>query len=155
MFAKLFDWAKFSGKVVGVMGLSVVVLFYIFQDNMLYIPNPPGFPANPDLNPAGFQSPREWGRNGRPARGSPGIPFEDTMLTTKDGEKIHVWLLLQPNSSTVPTLVYFHGNAGNMGFRLENAARMYADIGINILMVDYRGYGKKSPASTTLIRLIR
>jgi predicted alpha/beta hydrolase len=33
-------------------------------------------------------------------------------------------------------------NAGNMGFRLRNAAEMYGRNGINVLMVDYRGYGE-------------
>lgn len=30
---------------------------------------------------------------------------------------------------------------GNMGLRLKNAALMYSRCGINILMMDYRGFG--------------
>ena len=37
--------------------------------------------------------------------------------------------------------IYFHGNAGNMGYRLPNAAKFYSDVGVNVLMMDYRGYG--------------
>ncbi len=73
------------------------------------------------------------------------IPFENLHIKTIDGETIHCWLMLQPQiSNNVPTLVYFHGNAGNMGFRLKNAAEMYARVGINIMMVDYRGYGSST-----------
>lgn len=31
-----------------------------------------------------------------------------------------------------------------MGYRLPNAAKMYSDMGVNILMMDYRGYGMSS-----------
>ena len=72
------------------------------------------------------------------------IPYEEHIIKTEDNESIHVWLLLQQDSKNVPTLIYFHGNAGNMGFRLQNAAEMYARVGINILMMDYRGYGKST-----------
>ena len=66
------------------------------------------------------------------------------MVETSDGEKIHTWLMLQDNAEECPTLIYFHGNAGNMGFRLQNAAMTYAKVKLNILMMDYRGYGKST-----------
>ena len=34
------------------------------------------------------------------------------------------------------------GNAGNIGDRLQNAYGLYENVQCNILMVDYRGYGK-------------
>jgi len=37
--------------------------------------------------------------------------------------------------------VYFHGNAGNIGHRLENISHMCSKLGCNILIVDYRSYG--------------
>lgn len=73
------------------------------------------------------------------------IPFEETYVKTSDGVNLHVWLLLQKKASS-PTLIYFHGNAGNMGFRLKNAAKMFAHVGLNILMMDYRGYGICRPS---------
>ena len=121
-------------------------MLYANQDKILYIPNPPGFNVDPADNPSGCRSPEEWSTNGKRCRASDknSIPFEEKMVTTSDGKKIHTWLLLQPNSRDVPTLIYFHGNAGNMGYRLSNAASMYAKIGINILMMDYRGYGRST-----------
>lgn len=126
--------------------LTLLAILYTNQEKMLYMPNPPGFPRTPLENPPGYQSPASWGTNGRMLSSSSSqdhIEFEEGFVTTADGLKIHIWLLLQPNSEDVPTLLYFHGNAGNMGFLLKNAALMYAHAKINILLMDYRGYGKK------------
>ena len=137
------SWVTFGSKLIGSIGLFVTVMLYLFQDNLLYIPNPPGFPKTPDDNPVGHRTPDEWGIDGEQLikTRSKAIRYEDKMLATSDGERIHTWLLLQDQSETAPTIIYFHGNAGNMGFRLQNAAEMYARVGANILMMDYRGYG--------------
>lgn len=143
MTYEVLSWVGLGTKIVGSIGLFVAVMLYIYQDNILYIPNPPGFPKTPDENPEnyGYRSPSEWSVAGKKSNGGDSIPFEEHYLTTKDGEKLHVWLLLQNESQSAPTLIYFHGNAGNMGFRLPNAAEMYARVGVNVLMMDYRGYG--------------
>ena len=39
-------------------------------------------------------------------------------------------------------MLYFHGNTGNIGHRLHNAQALYQHCGVNILLVEYRGYGK-------------
>ena len=72
----------------------------------------------------------------------PPIEYEEYFIQTSDQASIHTWLLLQSNSKEVPTIIFFHGNAGNMGFRLKMAALMFATTKCNILMMDYRGYGK-------------
>ncbi|PPR07865.1 hypothetical protein CVT24_005602 [Panaeolus cyanescens] len=43
--------------------------------------------------------------------------------------------------SSRPTVVMFHGNAGNLGFRIPLAAQFYRRMGCNVLMMSYRGYG--------------
>ena len=65
------------------------------------------------------------------------------MITCEDGVKIHSWLLLHPDARRQrnPTIVFFHGNAGNIGLRLPNAIQMYRDLNANVLLVEYRGYG--------------
>jgi len=65
------------------------------------------------------------------------------MIQTEDGISIHSWLLLHPNSliEKIPTIIFFHGNAGNIGLRLPNAIEMFNLLKANILMVEYRGYG--------------
>lgn len=41
----------------------------------------------------------------------------------------------------VPTVLFLHGNAGNMGHRLQNIVGLYHNLQCNILMLEYRGYG--------------
>jgi abhydrolase domain-containing protein 13 len=37
-----------------------------------------------------------------------------------------------------PTIIYFHGNAGNISHRLRNAAELFREVKCNILLVEYR-----------------
>jgi len=70
--------------------------------------------------------------------------FETHFITTEDNVNIHVILLKRPSLGeccSSPTLVYFHGNAGNIGHRMANAIEMSNMIRSNILLVEYRGYG--------------
>ncbi len=121
--------------------LLSILLFISPQKHMYYCTE----------NPPGMNHPGEWNRNGRYGGSEKDrIPFEEVFVTTSDGVRLHLWLLLQDEtvgktssgSRPPPTLIYFHGNAGNMGFRLKNAAKMFARAGINVLMMDYRGYGE-------------
>jgi len=146
----LLSWLFFGTKVFGGILLTITILIYANQDRLLYFPNVPNMPKSPDDNPPGYNSPGDWTVSGRvhdarnPKSDDPPIPFEDTMITTSDGQQIHTWLLLQDDAENSPTMIYFHGNAGNMGFRLQNAAEFYAGAKTNILMMDYRGYGKST-----------
>lgn len=150
MFNDILQWIFFSTKVTTGLLAIILTILYINQDKMLYIPNPPGIPRTPSENPPGFNQPSEWGINGNLARMNnngqhqhiPCINYEEQFLTTIDHATIHTWLLLQDDSNNVPTIIFFHGNAGNMGFRLKMAALMFAITKCNILMMDYRGYGK-------------
>ncbi|GMH75930.1 hypothetical protein TL16_g06911 [Triparma laevis f. inornata] len=102
-----------------------------FNDNLLYHPSIQNLPLSPQKNPAGFRSPLEYG-----------IPFSSLKIPTTDNIEIHAWLLLHPDSLTSrrPTIIFFHGNAGNIGFRLPNAQQMY-QLGYNIMQVEYRAFG--------------
>eukprot|EP01038_Epipyxis_sp_PR26KG_P012548 gene12548-16827_t len=143
------SWILFGTKVVGGLILSVLALLYFNQDRLLYIPNPPGFPKTPAENPESMRSPADWTITGEQVQTvnnkEERIPYEEHFIQTSDGQSIHVWLLLQKHDTeNTPTLIYFHGNAGNMGFRLMNAVEMFVKVKINILMMDYRGYGSSS-----------
>ncbi|ETI54671.1 hypothetical protein, variant 3 [Phytophthora nicotianae CJ01A1] len=63
------------------------------------------------------------------------------MIPCKDGVKINAWLMKQKEHTTRPTLIFFHGNAGNIGYRLPNAVQLFRKVGVNVLLVDYRGFG--------------
>lgn len=139
------SFIKWTGPIIVTISAIIYALLLTYQDNLLYHPNVPGMPKEPQNNPVDYRQPSEYSKKGKLYRKYPDsagpIPFEDVTLETVDGTKLHAWLLLQDNSHNKPTLIYFHGNAANMGWRLPNAALMYAIADINILMVDYRGFG--------------
>ena len=58
---------------------------------------------------------------------------------TADGVRINTFYHSNPASKQV--LLWFHGNAENIGYDLDHL-RELAQIGVNILAVDYRGYGR-------------
>ena len=91
----------------------------------------------PESNPSGFKHPGE--RN---------LPYEKVDLETEDRKVIHGWLMLQPNSPEVPTLVYFHSNTGNRGYRLGHIEEFYRTLGVNVFIFDYRGYGESTDTPT-------
>jgi fermentation-respiration switch protein FrsA (DUF1100 family) len=67
------------------------------------------------------------------------LNFEEISLPTLDNLQINGWFI--PNKNAKYTLLFFHGNAGNIGHRLDKIKLLY-DIGLNIFIIDYRGYGK-------------
>ncbi|DBA03096.1 TPA: hypothetical protein N0F65_003343 [Lagenidium giganteum] len=109
---------------------GALLLLYVYQDKLLYFPTIPGAPKLTSDNPAGYRNPGEFS-----------IDYEDVNITTADGVKLHAWLMKQPNYKTQATVVFFHGNAGNIGFRLPNAVHLFRKVKCNVLLVDYRGYG--------------
>ncbi|GLE02655.1 hypothetical protein PINS_up011496 [Pythium insidiosum] len=109
---------------------GALVLLYMYQDKLLYFPTIPGASKLTKDNPTGYRNPSEYG-----------IDHEDLMIRTKDGVHLHAWLMRQPDSSSRPTLIFFHGNAGNIGYRLPNAVHLHRKVQCNVLLVDYRGFG--------------
>lgn len=48
------------------------------------------------------------------------MPYETIIIETHDNEKLHGFLIKQINRTNErETLVFFHGNAGNIGHRYE------------------------------------
>ncbi len=136
-------------KVVGAVTTVFLILLYTFQEKLLYHPAPPGIPKRTDDNPKGYRNPGEWTKTGHISKNKlNSIPFEEQYLKNPDGTIVHTWLMLQEDSENRPTLVYFHGNAGNMGLRLKNAVLMYIKCNINVLMMDYRGFGNSEGTPT-------
>jgi len=67
-----------------------------------------------------------------------GLEYEDVTLRTSDGVQLHGWFI--PASGTNKTVLFFHGNAGNISHR-EDSIRIFHNIGVNVFIFDYRGYG--------------
>lgn len=76
-----------------------------------------------------------------------GLAFEELELATEDGERLHAWWVpAQTPGRRLPPIghvVYFHGNAGTIEYRLTRA-RSLAAVGFDLLLVDYRGYGRST-----------
>lgn len=68
-----------------------------------------------------------------------GLSFHDIWLRTTDDVGIHGWYI--PSGIQGRSLLFFHGNAGNIAHRLDSI-KIFHDLGLNILIIDYRGYGK-------------
>lgn len=62
----------------------------------------------------------------------------EVALTTADGLKLNAWYLRA--SPGQPTLVYFHGNGGNLS-SLGGQFEAFQALGLGALAVDYRGFG--------------
>ena len=69
---------------------------------------------------------------------SAGLEYEDVALTTSDGVGISAWFVPHPEPKA--TILFFHGNAGNNGDRVDTLRALHS-FGVNVLIVDYRGYG--------------
>lgn len=69
------------------------------------------------------------------------FPVEDVSFTSADGTKLHGWFVARPGARG--TLIWCHGNAGNLSHRADNIQRL-AVLPLNIFIFDYRGYGKSA-----------
>lgn len=76
----------------------------------------------------------DWGRPAR-SRGA----IEDVELVASDGVRLHAWYF--PVEGARLSLLFFHGNAGNLSHRGDWAEDL-SRLGMNVLLLDYRGYGK-------------
>lgn len=107
--------------------LLLVAGMYLFQRSFMYFPDPsPALAANYQL--AGFTT---------------------ITLTAADGTALTAWI--HPANPGMDTILYFHGNAGHLGYRAEKF-RAFTKAGFGLIAVSYRGYGgsKGSPSQTGL-----
>ena len=65
--------------------------------------------------------------------------IENIWLRTADGLRINAFYRHHPGSRQV--ILWLHGNAENIGYGLT-PMRTLAEVGVNILALDYRGYGR-------------
>ena len=67
-----------------------------------------------------------------------GMPFEEVYFPAADGTQLHGWFIPGRGDDTI---VWFHGNAGNISNRVYNIMLMNVHLGANLFIFDYRGYG--------------
>ena len=74
-----------------------------------------------------------------------GLEYEDVFFATQDGLTLHGWFVPGAgDQETAPgqTWVWFHGNGGNIGHRVEELALLSERLQVNLFIFDYRGYGR-------------
>lgn len=71
---------------------------------------------------------------------------EDVWFTTTDGVKLHGWFLRAQQPSAKGTVLYSHGNGGNITY-FKGVALDLAKRGMDVLVYDYRGYGRSEGAA--------
>jgi pimeloyl-ACP methyl ester carboxylesterase len=120
----LFKWLVVAAAAFG----GFVALMYMAQRSLMY------FPERLRVPPA--------------AAGLPAA--EEVELRTADGETIIAWHL--PPRGERPMVLYFHGNGGSLRYRVERF-RAFADDGLGLVALSYRGYGGSSgsPSEAGLI----
>ncbi|MDY6913430.1 MAG: alpha/beta hydrolase [Planctomycetota bacterium] len=101
--------------VLSWLGLTAVLYFY--QKKLIYFPK------------------RQL--DGTPAEAH--LDFDDVLFQTSDGVQLHGWFI--PARPERAVVLFCHGNAGNISGRIESA-RLLNDMGLSVLLFDYRGYGR-------------
>jgi fermentation-respiration switch protein FrsA (DUF1100 family) len=105
--------------LIGFILAYVIALFFvfIFQNKMVYFPT------------------RELYRTPN----SIGLDYDEVRLITADGLNLSAWYI--PANSARGTVLFCHGNAGNISHRLDSI-RIFHTLGLDVLIFDYRGYGQ-------------
>lgn len=103
-----------------VIGVGVVAAAWLLQRQLIYLPG------------------------GEPAPVATALPgAEAVTLTTPDGLELEAWYLERGPAA----VLVLPGNAGNRGIRAPLAEAL-ADLGLSVLLLDYRGYGGNPGAPT-------
>jgi len=112
-------WVRGFLRVAGaafVAWLVVVALMVALESSLIY------FPARElAARPADF-----------------GLEADELRVAAAEGVRLHGWWIKGRGETA---LVWFHGNAGNISHRLPNARELVARFGLDVFLVDYRGYG--------------
>jgi uncharacterized protein len=69
------------------------------------------------------------------------LDYEDVWFDVSDEVRLHGWMV--PSAGSSALMLFCHGNAGNVSHRVDNLRRLH-DIGLNVFIFDYRGYGQSS-----------
>lgn len=69
-----------------------------------------------------------------------GLSYEEVWIPIAPStDRIHGWWI--PAANRGKTLLYLHGNGGNIGSNVAYADRFH-QLGLSVLLIDYRGYGQ-------------
>ncbi len=106
--------------VILVVYCTLALYVYLMQPRLLYYPDLPGRKLM--ATPADI-----------------GLEYEPVSLVTGDGIRLSAWFI--PRIADRGTLLFLHGNAGNISHRLDSI-RLFHELGLSVFILDYRGYGE-------------
>jgi pimeloyl-ACP methyl ester carboxylesterase len=98
------------------LGVALVIGVRVIEPKLAFFPS-----AGEDTTPPEF-----------------GAPFEPSTVDTRDNERLRVWTLTHPQPRA--TIVYFHGNGGNLSVWAPILAGIQRQR-YTVIALDYRGYG--------------
>jgi fermentation-respiration switch protein FrsA (DUF1100 family) len=109
---------KMLNFILLVAGIYIVitVILYIFQSSLVFFPD-----RKIILYP-----------------NQAGMEYEDVNFRTCDNIELHGWFI--PSTKHTFTILFCHGNAGNISHRLGSIG-IFHQIGLNVFIFDYRGFG--------------
>ncbi len=109
---------------LAIAGIGVYAVFslyvYFMQSGLIFYPNMPG-------------------RNLTSTPENIGLSYQDVEFFTEDNVKLHGWFIPEKNAKA--TVLFFHGNAGNISHRLDSI-EIFHRLELNVFIIDYRGYGQ-------------
>ncbi|HSM20304.1 MAG TPA: alpha/beta hydrolase [Hyphomicrobiales bacterium] len=102
---------------------ALAALLFLVQSHLVYFPNMPSraLQATPE---------------------SVGLASESVAFAAKDGVPLHGWFLPGPEGAR-GTLLFCHGNAGNISHRLD-PLKLFHELGLSVFIFDYRGFGESA-----------
>lgn len=65
---------------------------------------------------------------------------ESVWFNSADGTRLHGWFFESQSGPEIATVIFFHGNGGNIG-NVSWVGQRFAKRGFDVLLFDYRGYG--------------
>ncbi|KAF2863555.1 alpha/beta-hydrolase [Piedraia hortae CBS 480.64] len=124
----IWSYALFPLYLTGGLTTLLASAAYFYQNSIIYMRNFPDDARSHIPRPSHF-----------------GIShYEEVSLHTSDNETLHAFLIKPEATPRRVTVVMFHGNAGNIGYRIPIARVLANDLFCSVLMVEYRGYGLSS-----------
>jgi uncharacterized protein len=105
--------------IAAVIGATLFLM--IFEKQLIYYPA-----AALDLTPEAL-----------------GMAFEDVAIDVEQDVKLHGWFIKSAKQPAAATVLFSHGNAGNIADRVDRI-RTWKTLGVDVLLYDYRGFGRST-----------
>ncbi len=100
--------------------LGIGLLLFLAQGRLVHLPEVPG-------------------RELEATPGDRGWTYRELHIPSTDDVTLHGWWIAAEDPRA--TVVFFHGNAGNISHRLDTID-ILRDLGLDVVIFDYRGYGR-------------